>query len=228
MNSIAQIRAAKTADLIAFFNQNHNGNPVKKFADRATAEKRCSELGRLMDLPEYTEDELKALNPEAQAAVKAAEDAAHKEAAIAEKNAQNVFNALFGGMSDAQKSAHENGNGKGTKVVDGKVAAEEEAKAAPVKGGRASNSAGVAASWAKPDVMAARLTRHGVAVTVGEDVREFKSTRDAFRALRLPDSKHIRFRMKLKAEGIQTFEMNGVKYEFELREITKPEVVPAE
>jgi hypothetical protein len=241
MKSIAQIRAIeKTADLVAFYNANVNDDDqIKKFSDRATAIRRCVELGKKMDLPEYSEDELKALNPEAQAAVKAAEAAAKaeiKEATEkADANARGVFNALFG-MTKEQKEAHENGNGKGVKVQDGKIHTEEEAKPEPVYTGRASNSAGVAASWANPEVMAARLTRHGVAVTVSEDkefhqtadAKEFKSTRDAFRFFRLPDSKHIRFRMALKAEGTNTFEMGGKYYHFELREISKPEVVPAE
>ena len=237
MKSIAQIRAAETkmADLIAFFNENA-AKPVNKFSDRQTAVKRCAELGKTMGLPEYTEDELKSLSPEAQAAVKAAEAAAKSESDKAEANAASVFNALFGGMSKAQKEAHENGSGNGTKVQDGKVVEPEEEKPAPVHTGRSSNSAGVAASWVNEEVKAARLKRHGVAVTVtsshkhedGDDAKEFKSTRDAFRHFRLPDSKHIRFRMALKAAGINTFEMGGKFYHFTLREITKPEVVPAD
>lgn len=38
------IRAATMAQLVAFFNANTGGNPVKKFADRPTAEKRVQRL----------------------------------------------------------------------------------------------------------------------------------------------------------------------------------------
>jgi hypothetical protein len=87
-------------------------------------------------------------------------------------------------------------------------------------GSKASNSDGVAASWADSEVREARLTRDGVKVELeGKEVGTFKSTREAFRALRLPDNKHIRFRLRLKeahriSGGSETFEQNGKKYVF--------------
>lgn len=39
-----QVSTATTAELIAFFNANTGGNPVKKFADRKTAERRVQAL----------------------------------------------------------------------------------------------------------------------------------------------------------------------------------------
>ncbi len=79
----------------------------------------------------------------------------------------------------------------------------------------------IAASWADEKVAEARMTRHAVKVTVGQKSAEFKSTRAAFNALSLPDSKHIRFRMALKKAGKMVFEHDGRKYLFEIVEATE-------
>lgn len=63
-------------------------------------------------------------------------------------------------------------------------------------------SAAIAASWADKDVAARRAARHHVVV---EGKGEFKSVREAFSRLGLPISKHIRFRMALKAAGALEF-----------------------
>lgn len=59
----------------------------------------------------------------------------------------------------------------------------------------------IAATWADPAVRAARTTRN--AVKVGRTT--YRSVREAFRVLGLPDSQHIRFRAELKAAGRATF-----------------------
>ena len=66
----------------------------------------------------------------------------------------------------------------------------------------AHRSAAIAASWADKDVAARRAARHHVVV---EGKGEFKSVREAFAQLGLPISKHIRFRMALKAAGALEF-----------------------
>ncbi|MFM0035963.1 hypothetical protein [Paraburkholderia strydomiana] len=82
--------------------------------------------------------------------------------------------------------------------------------------GRACNSEGVSESWADQTVREGRLTRDGVQVTLPSgEVRAYKSTREAFRNLRLPDNQHIRFRLKLKAERVHTFTTrDGREYRF--------------
>ena len=65
-----------------------------------------------------------------------------------------------------------------------------------------SRSAAIAASWADKDVAARRATRHRVVV---DGKGEFRSVREAFCRLGLPISKHIRFRMALKAAGALAF-----------------------
>ena len=68
----------------------------------------------------------------------------------------------------------------------------------------ADRAAAIAASWADPEVAAKRAQRSHVKVAGVE----YKSVREAFKALGLPDSKHIKFRMELKAteSGRKTFE----------------------
>ncbi len=103
------------------------------------------------------------------------------------------------------------------KEVDTDNLSDEEFKAQMLSGSeRKSNAAAIAASWANPDVYNARLKRDGVAVTANGKTAEFKSVRAAFAALNLPDSKHIRFRMKLKEAKSATFEWAGNSYRFDI------------
>lgn len=103
-----------------------------------------------------------------------------------------------------------------------RIKAESDAENAPVEAskaapkGRSSNSLGVALSWQNPDVAKARLIRDGVTVTFEGNTSAYRSTREAFRAFRLPDSVHIRFRLKLKASRKETFEYKGNSYIFEI------------
>jgi hypothetical protein len=55
----------------------------------------------------------------------------------------------------------------------------------------------ISKSWADPKVAAKRKERHGVRVAGVE----YKSVGDAFRQLRLPMEKHVKFRQDLKANG---------------------------
>lgn len=124
-------------------------------------------------------------------------------------SAFNVLQATLAAMNDKAQSDAQNG----VKTVTRSSSA------------KASNSDGVAASWVDADIRAARLTRDGVKVDQdGVELGVFKSTREAFRNLRLPDNKHIRFRLKLKeahrdhGEGA-TFEHNGKKFNFTIVQV---------
>jgi hypothetical protein len=66
-----------------------------------------------------------------------------------------------------------------------------------------SRSAGVARSWEDSVVRAKRTTRNGVEAREGSSgpFRKYDSLRKAFRALGLPDEKHIPFRIGLKEKG---------------------------
>lgn len=134
-------------------------------------------------------------------------DEEEDEEDVAQRSAKshNAFNAL---QTTLQALNEKNGS--------------EPKPAVKTSGSKASNSDGVAASWADSEVREARLTRDGVKVELeGKEVGTFKSTREAFRALRLPDNKHIRFRLRLKEAhringGSETFEQNGKKYVFSI------------
>lgn len=68
-------------------------------------------------------------------------------------------------------------------------------------------AASIAASWAKPEVAAARASRSSVTVSGGglDSTLEYPSLRAAFAALNLPLGQHIKFRGQLKAAGVLTF-----------------------
>jgi hypothetical protein len=88
---------------------------------------------------------------------------------------------------------------KSKKVVSPVVVAVVEVPAVEVEAvsTRSKISAGVAASWTKPEVRAARRQRSAVEV----DGTIYPSVYKAFLALDLPVSVHIPFRGELKAKG---------------------------
>lgn len=83
---------------------------------------------------------------------------------------------------------------------------------------RASNADGISASWKDEKIKTARTTRNKVKVTWKDGSEVYRSAGSAFAALGLPDSKCIRFRLKLKASGVEVFEHAGEKYTFEIVE----------
>jgi hypothetical protein len=237
---IISISEAKTADLVKFYNdfcERIGATPVKKFADRATAEKRVAEfvakLGAqdndfadlaegFVPFPEGHEGEAKFGYAGEVYDTQEERDAAESnaEAAKAQRSA-TAFSTLVATVQEAQKRSEENG---GQPVVR------------PAStGSKASNSDGVAASWVDAEVRAARLKRDGVKVEdeTGGLIGLYRSTREAFRANRLPDNKHIRFRLKLKEAHRDkgesaTFEHNGKKYVFTIVQVSDDEVPAAE
>lgn len=108
--------------------------------------------------------------------------------------------------------------------VMGGIVAEEDEPKSKVKPERdpnerrASNSDGISASWRDESIKKARTTRNKVQVEWKGGKEVFRSAGAAFAALGLPDSKCIRFRLKLKASGMEVFEHDGEKYTFEIVE----------
>ena len=155
-NLTTAIQAAPTKTLVTFYNIHSGRKAIKKFADRATAEKRVAAL-------------------------------------IADNAELEVV--LLDGL-----------DARGELAADAKVVEAQAPKKAPKKAPSqpadpestaAKISAGVARSWADPDVHAKRTTRNGVTV----NDQQYKSVREAFEDLGLPMSRHISFRLVLKAEG---------------------------
>lgn len=193
--------ATKTADLVAFYNANSGSKPIKKFADRRTAETRVIAL--IESLNALDEPSNESPIPDAKPCEEVSSDVkTHKARAVVKKAepTQEELDAMTdeeyeafvkSGLNDSAKCVVQNGT----------------------PSHRRSNSEGIAKSWDNKEVAQKRLTRNGVMV---EGVGEFKSVRVAFAALGLPDSKHIRFRMKLKEAGRLNFEFGNKSYTFQI------------
>lgn len=193
--------ATKTADLVAFYNANSGSKPIKKFADRRTAETRVIAL--IESLNALDEPSNESPIPDAKPCEEMSSDVkTHKARAVVKKSepTQEELDAMTdeeyeafvkSGLNDSANCVVQNGT----------------------PSHRRSNSEGIAKSWDNKEVAQKRLTRNGVMV---EGVGEFKSVRVAFAALGLPDSKHIRFRMKLKEAGRLNFEFGNKSYTFQI------------
>ncbi len=193
--------ATKTADLVAFYNANSGSKPIKKFSDRRTAEARVIAL--IESLNALDEPSNESPIPDAKSREEVPSDVkTHKARAVVKKSepTQEELDAMTdeeyeafvkSGLNDSANCVVQNGT----------------------PSHRRSNSEGIAKSWDNKEVAQKRLTRNGVMV---EGVGEFKSVRVAFAALGLPDSKHIRFRMKLKEAGRLNFEFGNKSYTFQI------------
>lgn len=193
--------ATKTADLVAFYNANSGSKPIKKFADRRTAETRVIAL--IESLNALDEPSNESPIPDAKPREEMSSDVkTHKARAVVKKSepTQEELDAMTdeeyeafvkSGLNDSANCVVQNGT----------------------PSHRRSNREGIAKSWDNKEVAQKRLTRNGVMV---EGVGEFKSVRVAFAALGLPDSKHIRFRMKLKEAGRLNFEFGNKSYTFQI------------
>lgn len=193
--------ATKTADLVAFYNANSGSKPIKKFADRRTAETRVIAL--IESLNALDEPSNESPIPDAKPREEVSSDVKTHKARAVVKKAEPTQEELDS-MSDEEYEAFVKSglNDSANCVVQNGTPSH-----------RRSNSEGIAKSWDNKEVAQKRLTRNGVMV---EGVGEFKSVRVAFAALGLPDSKHIRFRMKLKEAGRLNFEFGNKSYTFQI------------
>ncbi|AFO10449.1 hypothetical protein [Escherichia phage ECML-117] len=193
--------ATKTADLVAFYNANSGSKPIKKFADRRTAETRVIAL--IESLNALDEPSNESPIPDAKPREEVSSDVKTHKARAVVKKAEPTQEELDA-MTDEEYEAFVKSGLNDAPVGADKIASPSH---------RRSNSEGIAKSWDNKEVAQKRLTRNGVMV---EGVGEFKSVRVAFAALGLPDSKHIRFRMKLKEAGRLTFEFGNKSYTFQI------------
>lgn len=193
--------ATKTADLVAFYNENSGSKPIKKFADRRTAETRVIAL--IESLNALDEPSNESPIPDAKPREEVSSDVKTHKARAVVKKAEPTQEELDA-MTDEEYEAFVKSGLNDAPVGADKIASPSH---------RRSNSEGIAKSWDNKEVAQKRLTRNGVMV---EGVGEFKSVRVAFAALGLPDSKHIRFRMKLKEAGRLNFEFGNKSYTFQI------------
>jgi hypothetical protein len=193
--------ATKTADLVAFYNANSGSKPIKKFADRRTAETRVIAL--IESLNALDEPSNESPIPDAKPREEVSSDVKTHKARAVVKKAEPTQEELDAMTDEEYEAFVKSGlNDSANCVVQNGTPSH-----------RRSNSEGIAKSWDDKEVAQKRLTRNGVMV---EGVGEFKSVRAAFAALGLPDSKHIRFRMKLKEAGRLNFEFGNKSYTFQI------------
>lgn len=193
--------ATKTADLVAFYNANSGSKPIKKFADRRTAETRVIAL--IESLNALDEPSNESPIPDAKPREEVSSDVKTHKARAVVKKAEPTQEELDAMTDEEYEAFVKSGlNDSANCVVQNGTPSH-----------RRSNSEGIAKSWDNKEVAQKRLTRNGVMV---EGVGEFKSVRVAFAALGLPDSKHIRFRMKLKEAGRLNFEFGNKSFTFQI------------
>ena len=193
--------ATKTADLVAFYNANSGSKPIKKFADRRTAETRVIAL--IESLNALDEPSNESPIPDAKPREEVSSNVKTHKARAVVKKAEPTQEELDAMTDEEYEAFVKSGlNDSANCVVQNGTPSH-----------RRSNSEGIAKSWDNKEVAQKRLTRNGVMV---EGVGEFKSVRVAFAALGLPDSKHIRFRMKLKEAGRLNFEFGNKSYTFQI------------
>ncbi|HID3476089.1 TPA: hypothetical protein ACXE5Z_003323 [Escherichia coli] len=193
--------ATKTADLVAFYNANSGSKPIKKFSDRRTAETRVIAL--IESLNALDEPSNESPIPDAKSREEVSSDVKTHKARAVVKKAEPTQEELDAMTDEEYEAFVKSGlNDSANCVVQNGTPSH-----------RRSNSEGIAKSWDNKEVAQKRLTRNGVMV---EGVGEFKSVRVAFAALGLPDSKHIRFRMKLKEAGRLNFEFGNKSYTFQI------------
>lgn len=193
--------ATKTADLVAFYNANSGSKPIKKFADRRTAETRVIAL--IESLNALDEPSNESPIPDAKPREEVSSDVKTHKARAVVKKAEPTQEELDAMTDEEYEAFVKSGlNDSANCVVQNGTPSH-----------RRSNSEGIAKSWDNKEVAQKRLTRNGVMV---DGVGEFKSVRVAFAALGLPDSKHIRFRMKLKEAGRLNFEFGNKSYTFQI------------
>lgn len=166
-----QISAAKTSELLAFFNANTTGKQVAKFADRKTAERRVTEL-------------------------------------VATLAPTNIHTCPSCGATEDQTAAGLEGTAAERRNLCHHCGTEyfpETGKVYKAPASSASRSLAIAKSWMDKAIAEARAERTGVVVKHEGKAYEFGSVRKAFIHFGLPLSKHIKFRMELKAAGKKDF-----------------------
>lgn len=230
MSTSIDVKSMTTAKLVEFYNIHNPSKPIKKFSDRATAERRCAALAESLisansasnghldgqtaksepnsRLDGQTAKSGVEMTPEvdgadASPAAPVPAPVVHKARALKAKPAEPNTDDMSDEEYEAYVKSSLDAGGEDEKDTGNGVQS------------RKSNAAGIAASWNRADVAEKRLTRNGVRV---EGHGEFKSVRVAFAALNLPDSKHIRFRMKLKEAKSATFEWAGKAYTFHIED----------
>jgi len=223
---IIEIAQASGPQLLAFFNANASRvpdvKPVKKWSDMSAARRRTGLL--VEKLASYIDGGKEGVDFPPEGCVMFAEEGDDLTEAVATEDysTSTKVEALEVPEGDATEEEEvEEASAFGAMASGLNGIGEKAPAATPTRtNSRASNSAGVARSWTDEKVRTARLTRDGVRVTHDGSSEDFKSTREAWNANRLPAGKHIRFRLKLKElRSLEYKTADGEVYLFEMVEI---------
>lgn len=178
----AQVKTAKMSELIDFYNH-FADRKIKKFQDRATAERRVLEtIAMFPTMEEYREcaDLSRALPPSA--------DAVRLDNPWKNRTMNHKYNADAEAFREAMVAA----------LAETEEKPRKEAKLKEPKLANNRSNA-MRESWENPSVASLRASRVAVKVYHDENlVGEYKSVADAFRKLALPFAKHIQFRGYLR------------------------------
>lgn len=190
-------------ELVEWFNGNiGEGGAVKTFRTLAVGVLRCKNLMRQLDEEIELEEATEGMTDEEFRAYVFRNMTGEEDSELARNVAHAITEATMPGDERVRRSS---------------ILHDERLPRVKFSG----NSESVAASWADEATAKARSTRHHVKVAYGkmkEKTETFGSVRKAFHALGLPESKHIRFRGKLKKSGHEVFEHNSETFVFYLVE----------
>jgi len=184
-----QISSAKTAELVAFYNDHSGKAPINKFADRKTAER------RVLALIEFAIAGIAATTAAISARAPAATPRDRNTCPSCGAKQDQTPAGLEGTAAEHRNLCHH----CGTEYFP------ETGKIYKAPAASADRSRAIAQSWTNPAVAAARAQRTGVTVTVSEGTEllhgHYRSVLHAFQVLGLDVRGHIKFRMALKAAG---------------------------
>lgn len=202
------VTTATTAELVAFYNAK-SAKPVKKFADRKTAERRVAALlaaDQQQNLVKVTAQEVAAAARRAMA-----ENKIHSDHRLTCPECGDTDNLTTGAVKLLRGMQHVVNEHIADCHMCGHEWNIETGK--PVRKSAASpeRSAAIAATWQDKKVAKARAVRHAVEVTTPKGkTASHRSVREAFMVLALPLGQHIKFRGQLKAAGKADF--GGYKF----------------
>ncbi len=207
MNTI-NVHTATAAELLAFYNA-HSGRPVvRRFSDRRTAERRCTEVLARMAAPVTVPAALAAALTEDMRAAgvyvpgtcpNCGETADITCGRVVESNGRQHM------VNEDEALCHACGH-------EFVYTTGERIHRRVRRAASDSRAAAIAASWLDASVAARRAARHGVRVTDPKGGRgNYRSVREAFLVLALPLGQHIKFRATLKAAGAAEF--RGFQFE---------------
>ena len=211
-----------TAEMVAEYNA-LTGKSIKKFSSRAAGEQQLAKARELMKVAKTVVQSPGLRNPgdvfgSALNAAKNSPTNLNKETQVVEESKKSFRYEVHGcpncGATDDQTYAGQEGTTAEERNFCHHCSTEYwrdtgEIYKAPANS--ETRSKAIAATWENDKIAAARSARDSVVV---DGKGTFRSVAAAFKALGLPMSKHIKFRIDVKSNGSGTFKYGEDEYEF--------------